>query len=75
MENNDLLKKLNALKEHKPIIVNWGKSEFTGQDMLEESYWDEVKEMYGSETGWWDMNLLIEIAKGEVEGYSIELGE
>lgn len=75
MESNDLLKKLNVLKNHKPIIVNWGKSKFTGQEILEESYWDEEKGMYGSETGWWDMNLLIEIAKGEVKGYSIELGE
>lgn len=62
----------NHLKEHKPIIVNWGKSDFTGEDIKEEAYYDESIQKYRSETGIWGNKLLREIARGEVEGYSIE---
>lgn len=64
---------LQRLKEHKPIVVNYGKGYFTDADVKEEAYYDENKKKYVSETGVWDTNLLIEIARGEVENTSIEL--
>lgn len=63
----------NHLKEHKPIIVNMGKSYFSNEDVKEEAYYDESIQKYRSETGIWGNKLLREIARGEVEGYSIEL--
>lgn len=63
----------NHLKEHKPIIVNYGKGYFTDEDVKEEAYYDESIQKYRSETGIWGNKLLREITRGEVEGYSIEL--
>lgn len=74
MEKKDLKEKLKCLKEHKPIVVNYGKYE-DGRDILENSYWNEEKGKYASETGWWSMDLLIEIAKGEVPETSLEILE
>lgn len=64
---------LQKLKEHKPIVVNYGKGQLSGEDIKEPAYYDEDIKKYVSETGIWDTNLLIEIARGEVEDTSIEL--
>lgn len=71
----NLTEKLQCLKDHKPIIVNYGKNPFTNEDILEPSYWDEQQGKYASETGYWSMDLLIEIAKNEVEDTSLEVLE
>lgn len=63
----------NHLKEHKPIIVNYGKGYITGEDVKEESYYDKTLQKYVSPTGIWGNKVLREIARGEVKGYSIEL--
>lgn len=65
----------NHLKEHKPIIVNYGKGYFTDNEIKEVAYYDEKMQKYRSETGIWSNQLLREIAKGEVENASIEIGE
>ena len=65
----------NHLKEHKPIIVNYGKGYFTDNEIKETAYYDEETQKYRSETGIWSNQLLREIAKGEVENTSIEIGE
>lgn len=63
----------NHLKEHKPIIVNYGKGYFHDEDVKEEAYYDETIQKYRSLTGIWGNKLLREIARGEVDGCSIEL--
>ena len=65
----------NHLKEHKPIIVNYGKGYFTDNEIKEVAYYDEKMQKYRSETGIWSNQFLREIAKGEVENTSIEIGE
>lgn len=65
----------NHLKEHKPIIVNYGKGYFTNNEIKEVAYYDEKMQKYRSEAGIWSNQLLREIAKGEVENTSIEIGE
>ena len=72
MKQEDLLKKL---KEHKPIIVNYGKGYITDKEIKEKAIWDDDKKTYISDTGIWDIKLLIEIAKGEVKNTFIELME
>lgn len=77
MKQEDLLKKL---KEHQPIIVNYGKPiivnhdgrKFEDVDIKETAIWDDKQNAYISETGIWDTRLLIEIARGEVKDTSIE---
>jgi len=64
---------LERLKEHKPIIVNYGKSIYTEEDVLEPATWDEEKQKYYSETGYWSNELLIEILKGKVENTTLEI--
>ena len=63
---------LTRLEDHKPIIVNYGKGFLSDKEIKEESVWDDSKKAYISQTGTWDINLLIEIALGNVEGVSIE---
>ncbi len=65
----------NHLREHKPIIVNYGKGYFTDKDIKERAYYDEELQKYCSDTGIWSNNLLREIARGEVEDTTIELEE
>lgn len=72
VKQENLLKKL---REHQPIIVNYGKSEFEDRDIKELATWDKKRNAYVSETGIWDTKLLIEIARGEVENTTIEIGE
>lgn len=63
----------NHLKEHKPIIVNYGKGYFRDEDIKEEAYYDEEIQKYRSETGIWGNKLLKQILKGEVENTTIEI--
>ncbi len=72
MKQEDLLKKL---KEHQPIIVNYGKGFISDGDVKEKAEWDEEINAYRSETGIWDTKLLIEIAQGKVDDTSLELEE
>lgn len=66
----------NHLREHKPIIVNYGKGIIkSDEEIKEEAIYDDEIKKYRSETGIWSNNLLREIANGEVEGISIELEE
>lgn len=68
-------KVFNHLREHKPIIVNYGKGYFTDEDIKEKAYYDEEIQKYRSETGIWSNSLLREIVRGEVENTKIELEE
>lgn len=63
----------NHLKEHKKIVVNYGKGYFSDNDVKEEAYYDEEIQKYRSDTGIWSNKLLREIARGEVDRCSIEL--
>lgn len=63
------------LRQHKPIIVNYGKGYFTDKDVKEPAYYDEKIQKYRSKTGIWSNKLLKEIANNEVENTLIELGE
>lgn len=65
---NNSLKILEwAIKNKSSFIVNYG------DNIKELSYWDEEKQLYGSDTGYWSFELLYEIAKGEVENTTIEI--
>ena len=63
----------NHLKEHKPIVVNYGKGFLSDEDIKEKAYYDEEIKKYRSETGIWGNKLLREIVRGEVEGMSVEV--
>lgn len=65
----------NHLREHKPIVINYGKGYFSDEDVKEEAFYDETIQKYRSDTGIWSNNLLKEIARGEVEDTKIELVE
>ena len=74
MKTDDSLKKLkDAIKNHEPIIVNYGKGYFTNEDIKEITFWSKDKNRYVSETGQWSTELLLDIIKGKVENLSIEL--
>ena len=66
MRQEDLLKRL---KEHLPIVVNFG------DDIKENAVWDEEINSYRSEICIWDTKLLIEIAKGKINNTTLELEE
>lgn len=69
-----MMKKIfEHLRQHKPIIVNYGKGYFTDEDVKEPAYYDEKIQKYRSETGIWSNKLLKEIVNGEVENTSIEI--
>ena len=65
----------NQLKEHKPIIINYGKGIITNEDVKEKAYYDEKEQKYVSETGIWSNKLLRQILNNEVEDVKIEVGE
>ena len=67
------MKIFESLKEHKPIIINYGKGYFSNKDIKEEAYYDEETQKYRSETGIWGNKLIKEIVRGEVENTKIEL--
>lgn len=74
MKTDDLLKKLkDAIKNHEPIIVNYGKGIFSSKEIKEITFWSKDKNKYVSETGQWSTELLLDIIKGKVENTSIEL--
>lgn len=74
MKTDDLLKKLkDAIKNHEPIIVNYGKGIFSNKEIKEITFWSKDKNKYVSETGQWSTELLLDIIKGKVENTSIEL--
>ena len=62
---------LQRLKEHKPIIVNYGKSK-DGKDIKELAMWDEKIKRYRSETGIWDSRLLLDILYDKAGEYKLE---
>lgn len=70
---NSLIKYLEAINNKQPIIINYGKGYFTDNDIKDYATWDYEKQAYTDETGIWNNELLIEIAKGEVEGMRLEL--
>lgn len=63
----------NCLKEHKPIIINFGKGYFSDEDIKEEVYFDEKIQKYRSDTGIYSNKIIREIAKGEVKDTTIEI--
>lgn len=74
MKIENLLDKLKmAIKNHEPLIVNYGEGNYKKEDIKEITYWNTSKNKYDSETGQWSIELLMEIAKGKIPGYSIEL--
>lgn len=70
MKQEDLLKRL---QEHKPIVVNYGKGYFTTDDVKEKAVWDDEIKAYISDTGIWDIKLLIDILQGKVENTKLEV--
>lgn len=64
-----------AIKNHEPIIINYGKGYITQEDIKEVTLWNSEKNRYISETGQWSADLLQDIARGEVPNISIELME
>lgn len=69
MKQESLLKKL---REHQPIVINYGKGIITDKDIKDYATWDDEVQSYKDETGIWDIELLIDIAKGKVEEAFIE---
>lgn len=72
MNNKNLLTKyLQILKEHKPIIINFGKGSITDDDIKAYCKWNG--ENYEDEDGIpYGIDTMIEIAKDEVPGMSLE---
>ena len=66
---------LKQLEEHKPIIINYGKGYYTDEDLKDYAKWDEEKNTYKDDAGIWKIELLIDIAKGNIEGTKLEIGE
>ena len=60
------------VKEHKSFVVNYGKGFMSDDDVKEKAYWDDEIKAYRSKTGIWGFELLLEIARGEVENTTIE---
>lgn len=67
--NAEKLKQLKmALTDHKNIVVDFGNG------LSEELYYDEeIGEYRGKKIGIWALNLLLEIARGEVENTLLEV--
>ena len=72
MTQNELLQRL---KEHNPIIINYGKGILTDEDVKDYATWDDEIQKYRDDTGIWSTELLLEIIKGNVENTKIEIGE
>ena len=68
-----MTKIFNHFKEHKPIIVNYGKGYFSDEEIKEEAYYDETIQKYRGEMGIFSNGLLREIARGEVPDTKIEI--
>lgn len=67
--NAEKLKQLKmALTERKNMVVDFENG------LSEELYYDEeINEYRGKEIGIWALNLLLEIARGEVKNTSLEV--
>lgn len=72
MMNNMLF---NHLKEHKPIIINYGKGIITDKEIKEVATYDETIQKYRSDTGIWSNKLLRQILNNEIKNIKIEIGE
>ena len=72
--NNSLKILEEAIKNKEPILVNYGKDEFSKdkKEIKELAFWSEKENTFISDTGIWNLKLLYEIARGEVENTSIE---
>lgn len=68
----ELIKVINNKED---FIVNYGKGYFSDEEVKEKAYWDKDIKAYRSSTGIWGMELLYQIAKGEVENTKIEIKE
>lgn len=76
MKNKDLLMKyLGTINNKEPITINYGKGFLSDNDIKDYAIWDDEIKAYRDGTGIWDTKLLIEIAKGNVEGMKLEIGE
>lgn len=76
MKSKDLLMKyLEAINNKEPITINYGKGFLSDDDIKDYATWDNEINAYRDDTGIWDTKLLIEIAKGNVEGMKLEIGE
>ena len=67
---NELLK---AIENKKPLIINYGKSRLNNNDIKDYAIWDKEQNAYRDETGIWDIELLLVIAKGNIKNIKIEL--
>lgn len=63
---------LKRLQEKQPITINYGKGCLSNNDIKDYATWNDKEQAYTDSTGIWDLKLLIEIAKGKVEGITIE---
>lgn len=68
---NSLDKLKEAIINHKPLTINYGKGIITDKYIKDYATWNGAA--YEDETGAWSIELLLEIAKGKVEGITIEL--
>lgn len=75
MKNNEnlLTKYLERINNREPLIINYGKGILSDKDIKDYATWDYKENCYRDETGKWSTELLIEIAKGEVEGTRLEI--
>lgn len=64
-----------AINNREPIVINYGKGYITQEEIKEVTFWNSEKNRYISETGQWSIDLLNDIARGEVPNVSIELME
>lgn len=72
-KENSLMKYLEAIKNKQPIIINYGKGFILDKEIKDYASWDYEEGKYRDETGTWNTELLIDIAKGKVEGTRLEV--
>lgn len=73
-ENKNLLEKyLETIRNKQPIIINYGKGFISDKEIKDYASWDYEEGKYRDETGMWNTELLIDIAKGKVEGTRLEI--
>lgn len=68
-ENENSKNLLEAIKQRKPLIMD------LGDNILLYMKWDAEKNVYVDEMGMTDMNLILQIIKGEIEidGKKVEI--
>lgn len=64
---------IEAINNKQPIIINYGKGLLSDNYIKDYATWDYELGKYTDETGQWDTELLIDIAKGIVEGATLEI--